>query len=103
MRSSKNEKILCSDCFKSLGVSTRVAIFSFLQRKGKSSVNEIVEEIGLTQPTISYHLKGMKQPGLLKSRRKGKEVYYEIDFSCPYLKQDCVLSTFLIPVKNVKS
>jgi len=102
MKSKSNKKILCSDCFKALGVPSRAAIFSFLRRNGKSTVGEVVKEIGLTQPTISYHLKEMKLSGLLRSERRGKEVYYEIGVSCPYSNNECVLSKVKIPVENAK-
>ena len=42
------------------------------------NVGEIVEGLGVTQPTVSHHLKILKSAGLVDSVRKGKEVYYTL-------------------------
>ncbi len=43
------------------------------------SVNEIVEKLDVAQPTVSHHLKILKQAGLVKSERRGKQVLYSLD------------------------
>ena len=40
------------------------------------SVNEIVEKIGLSQPTISHHLKVLREAGLVTVSRRGVWAYY---------------------------
>jgi len=40
------------------------------------SVNDIVEQTGVTQPTVSHHLKILREAGLVKVERRGKEIYY---------------------------
>jgi len=67
-------------------------IFEYLRKKGKSTVNGIVEFVSLTQPTISYHLKEMKMAGLLESDKSGKEVFYSIKRMCPSRNGECVLN-----------
>jgi len=67
-------------------------IFEYLRKTGKSTVNEIVGFINLTQPTISYHLREMKMAGLLESDKSGKEVFYSIRRRCPSRNGDCILS-----------
>lgn len=66
-------------------------IYKFLREKGKKTVSDVVEVVGLTQPTVSYHLKSMKEAGILLSERAGKEVYYFINEACPTSGHDCVL------------
>lgn len=87
MMLSNNE---CITLFKSLGVPTRMEIYKYLQDSGESTVGEIVEKIGLTQPTISYHLCEMKEENILKSDKKGKEVFYSINTVCPHNDGECV-------------
>ncbi len=72
----------CSKCFHSLGIPTKMKIFKFLSEKGRSSVNDIVSVVSITQPTVSYHLKEMQDSGLLKNKKIGKEVYYYVDPRC---------------------
>lgn len=90
-KTNSTTKINCTKCFKSLGIESRMSIFAYLEDCGNCTVNGIVEHIGLTQPTISYHLKEMKTAGLLKATKKGKEVYYSINTQCPHHYKGCVL------------
>ena len=43
------------------------------------SVNDIVGKLDVAQPTVSHHLKILKNAGLVKSERHGKQVMYTID------------------------
>ena len=43
------------------------------------SVNDIVEKLDVAQPTVSHHLKILKDAGLVRSERRGKQVLYTID------------------------
>jgi ArsR family transcriptional regulator len=90
---------LCSHCFKSLGIESRVKIYTFLREKGKSTVNDIVNVLDLTQPTVSYHLKEMKDAGLLTSDKQGKSVFYSVNCHCPETKKSCFLSMVDLEVR----
>jgi ArsR family transcriptional regulator len=43
------------------------------------SVNEIVEKIGYSQPTISHHLAILRDAGLVNIREDGKQTYYSLN------------------------
>ena len=43
------------------------------------SVNEIVEQVGWSQPTVSKHLGVLKQVGLVKERREGRQRLYRVN------------------------
>ena len=43
------------------------------------SVNEIVERLHVGQPTVSHHLKVLKQAGLVHATRRGKQVLYTLN------------------------
>ena len=45
---------------------------------GRKPVGRVVEELGLSQPLVSHHLKELRQAGLLKVEREGPFVFYEI-------------------------
>jgi DNA-binding transcriptional ArsR family regulator len=93
----KTENPVCTKCFNTLGVSSRMRIYRFLRDKGEETVGAVVNIIKLTQPTVSYHLKEMKESGLLKSRKSGKEVYYSINPDCEMYEEECVLHKVLFP------
>ncbi len=43
------------------------------------SVSEIVEKIGLSQPTVSHHLAILRDAGLVNSRSEGKQTFYSLN------------------------
>jgi DNA-binding transcriptional ArsR family regulator len=43
------------------------------------TVNEIVAQTGVSQPTVSHHLKVLRDAGLVTAQRHGKEIYYSLN------------------------
>jgi ArsR family transcriptional regulator len=43
------------------------------------SVNEIVEKVGFSQPTISHHLAILRDAGLVNIREEGKQTFYSLN------------------------
>ncbi len=64
---------------KVLGHPARVAILQHLIKVQECICGDLVGEIGLSQPTISQHLREMKNIGLLKGNIDGNSVCYCID------------------------
>jgi DNA-binding transcriptional ArsR family regulator len=62
---------------KSLSDENRLRIILCVSN-GKKSVSSIVEELGLSQPLVSHHLKELKRSLLVKIERSGPFVYYEL-------------------------
>jgi DNA-binding transcriptional ArsR family regulator len=62
---------------KSLSDPNRLRILVCIS-KGKKSVSAIVEELGLSQPLVSHHLKELKRSLLVKIERNGPFIYYEL-------------------------
>jgi ArsR family transcriptional regulator len=65
--------------------------------KGELSVGGIVERLGLTQPTVSKHLKVLRDHGLVNVREEGQHRYYSLeaapledleDWLIPFLSAD---------------
>ncbi len=65
--------------FKVLGHPGRIAILQYISTQHACICNDIVEEIGLAQPTISQHLKQLKRIGLIEGEIEGKKVCYCIN------------------------
>jgi len=64
--------------FKALGDSNRIAIMEMLSQEEKC-VCELMEEMNLSQPALSHHLKTLKQAGLIIDRRQGKWIFYAVN------------------------
>jgi ArsR family transcriptional regulator len=43
------------------------------------SVGELVERVGVGQPTVSHHLRVLRQAGLVRSRREGRQIFYQLN------------------------
>jgi ArsR family transcriptional regulator len=43
------------------------------------SVNEIVEKLDVSQPTVSHHLAILREAGLVNVREEGKQTYYSLN------------------------
>jgi len=64
---------------KAFGHPARVAILQHLFKINTCICGDLVNEIGLAQPTISQHLKELKLLGLIKGTIEGTRVCYCID------------------------
>ncbi|ALJ04317.1 ArsR family transcriptional regulator [Pseudalgibacter alginicilyticus] len=64
---------------KVFGHPARVAILEYLFNTSTCVCGDLVNEIGLAQPTISQHLKELKHLGLIKGSVEGTSVCYCID------------------------
>lgn len=64
---------------KALGHPARLAILQFLAKRQACVCGDIVEELPLSQSTVSQHLKELKSVGLIKGEIEGPSVCYCID------------------------
>jgi DNA-binding transcriptional ArsR family regulator len=64
---------------KALGHPARVAILEYLMKVDDCICGDIVNELPLAQPTISQHLKELKNAGLIKGSIEGNTICYCVD------------------------
>ena len=64
---------------KALGHPARVAIINYLLKNEICICGKIVNELPLSQPTVSQHLKELKASGLIRGNVVGNSVFYCID------------------------
>jgi DNA-binding transcriptional ArsR family regulator len=67
-----------SDVFNAVAESRRRDILVFLADQERS-VNDIVTALGLPQPSVSKHLKVLREVGLMQVRRDGRQIFYRTD------------------------
>ena len=66
--------------FRALGDPTRVRIVNLLASSGEPvCVCELVDALGLAQPTVSHHLRKLVEAGLLEREERGKWSFFSID------------------------
>lgn len=64
---------------KALGHPARIAIIEYLLKVNTCICGDIVNELPLAQPTVSQHLKELKNAGLIKGSVEGNAICYCID------------------------
>ena len=67
--------------FRSLSDPTRRAIFERLVREGEQTVHALTDFSGVSQPAVSKHLGILKNAGLVRDRREGRETHYSAQIS----------------------
>jgi ArsR family transcriptional regulator len=77
---SAEEAETAARMFKALGDPVRLRLFSAVasHEGGEACVCDI-SDVGVSQPTVSHHLKKLKEAGLLTSERRGTWVYYRVE------------------------
>ncbi len=73
---------------KAIGHPARIAILQFLSTSNSCICGDIVDVLPLAQPTVSQHLKELKQAGLIKGTIEGKAICYCINTNGLKLIQD---------------
>ena len=63
--------------FKALCDENRVQIMKLL-RTGEKCACKLLEELNISQPTLSHHMKILCDTGIVNGRREGKWIYYSI-------------------------
>ena len=66
--------------FKAIADPARLRLLSFIaaQPSGEACVCYLTKPLGLSQPTVSHHLRVLHDAGLLTRERRGTWVYYRI-------------------------
>jgi ArsR family transcriptional regulator len=66
--------------FKALGEPARVKIVNLLARSDEAvCACEFIPALGLTQATVSHHLKKLTEAGLLEREQRGKWAYFSLN------------------------
>ena len=67
-----------SKCFHALAEPTRIQILELL-KANECCVQDIVRTLGINQSHISFHLRTLKEAGLVTAQRRGRHVYYALN------------------------
>jgi DNA-binding transcriptional ArsR family regulator len=64
--------------FRAIADPTRRGILDTLARKDES-VMELAKDFEITLPAVSQHLKVLKQAGLIRGQREGRQIFYRLN------------------------
>jgi ArsR family transcriptional regulator, arsenate/arsenite/antimonite-responsive transcriptional repressor len=84
--------------FRVLGDPSRLQLLSLIasQPTGTACVCELIEPLGLSQPTVSHHLKVLFDAGFLTKERRGTWMYYRVVAQ----KLQALCATLSLPVNT---
>jgi ArsR family transcriptional regulator, arsenate/arsenite/antimonite-responsive transcriptional repressor len=68
----------CTSLFFAMGDAHRQQVIILLAQHAELNVTEITEQLPLSRPTVSHHLKVLRQAGLIGVRRSGTEHFYAL-------------------------
>lgn len=75
---SERERLVAM--FKALGDSTRLEIFRLVAaQRAPICACDVVDRFDVSQPTISHHMKVLRDAGLITVSRRGVWAYYAVD------------------------
>ena len=75
-----NPRLTPDNVLKALADPTRRALFERLSCEGELTVHRLTESSGVSQPAVSKHLGQLREAGLVRDRRAGRETHYS---ACP--------------------
>ncbi len=84
------------DTLGALASEARLAVYRLLVRRGPEGYtpSELAARLEVPAPTLSFHLKGLVQAGLIISRREGRNLHYSPNFErmnalVGFLRENC--------------
>lgn len=76
---SEGARVALADRLKALADPTRIGIVNCLARSPELCVCNLTDAFGLSQPTISHHLKVLREAGLVEAEKRGTWSYYRLN------------------------
>jgi DNA-binding transcriptional ArsR family regulator len=88
--------------FRALGDRKRLAILQYLAMHERVPVTELGENLRLSQPLISWHLRILRRAGVVKTRRTGRQVLCSLNRPALIQYQNRVEELFGLSDLNVE-
>jgi ArsR family transcriptional regulator len=76
---SEEIRVALAERLKALADPTRVGIVNRLASANEVCVCDLTSAVGLSQPTVSHHLKILREAGLVSVERRGTWAYYRLN------------------------
>lgn len=67
--------------FKALGDENRLRIVNRICCNGEVCACNLLEDLDVTQPTLSHHMKLLRECGLIKARKEGRWMHYSLNMT----------------------
>lgn len=64
---------------KAVADPARLQLLALIRSEGEACACDLTEPLGLSQPTVSHHLKVLTQAGLLRREQRGQWAWFSVD------------------------
>jgi ArsR family transcriptional regulator len=90
--------------FKAMGDPVRLRLLSLIasHEGGEACVCDLTGVFDLTGPTISHHLKVLREAGLISGERRGTWVYYRVEPDALRRLSEVLMPDALVPVASTR-
>jgi ArsR family transcriptional regulator len=76
---SDDEAVATAELFKALADPARVRVVNLLATSGEPvCICNLIEPLGLSQPTVSHHMRKLAEAGLVEREQRGKWAYFSL-------------------------
>ena len=65
--------------FKALGDENRLQIVKMIAKRDDVCACSLLDDLNMTQPTLSHHMKLLRDCGVVKARKEGRWMHYSLD------------------------
>ena len=63
---------------KALADPARLRLLNLITASGEACACDLTEPLGLSQPTVSHHMKVLREAGFIEGEQRGKWAYYRV-------------------------
>ncbi len=86
--------------YYALSDETRLRILKVLSEEKELCVCQIQSIFGISQPNLSFHLRILREANMVRTKKRGKWVYYSLNMNNPILKANKKLIAELEEIKT---
>jgi ArsR family transcriptional regulator len=83
---------MCTECYKLAAERTRHEILSMLKRNGPMTVSMLTDRLAVKQPTVTHHLKLMREAKLVRMQTRGREHVFALSMASECFSECGLLS-----------
>jgi DNA-binding transcriptional ArsR family regulator len=84
-----------AELFSAFSDTSRIRIISAITDQ-ELNVNTLADMVGISESAVSHHMRHLRQMGIVKTHRNGKEVFYRVE-------DDHIIALFNQGVNHIKS
>src|SRR5262249_58788158 len=68
-----------AELFRAFSDPSRIRIIAALARQGELNVSALAAAAGISESAVSHHMRGLRQLRLVRARKDGRQVFYNLD------------------------